>query len=193
MRFLHLFALVFLAASCVQPQPEETEMEVATFELDDWNREEIALPPQFAPNLPAGKEVLLFAPGMFDADSEDFWSYVFLMQIQENSMSNQRMVEIFELYFDGLIASVAEGRDEEVGKDPAQVYMQVLGHGVYEMQIDLIDAFVTMEPLSLHLSVEVLPDESGTSLLRVMVSPMPKEHKVWSQLDHALRSLSFVD
>jgi len=192
MRFcLYLFALVFVVSACVAPRSEA--LDDATAPLVDWYREEIALPPQFAPSLPAGEEVLLFAPGMFDADAEDYWSYVFLLKVNEDSMSRERIVEIFELYYDGLLASVAEGRNEDVGKDPAKVRMQDFGHGVYEMQIDLIDTFVTMKPLALNLTVEVLPAESDASLLRVMASPMPKEHKVWSQLDHALRSLSFVD
>lgn len=179
----------FLLASCVAPQLDQKEAEALS--LEGWYREEIALPPQFAPDLPAGEEILLFAPGMFDADAEDFWSYVFLMQVREESMSEERILEVFELYYDGLILAVAEDRKEDVGDDPAQVQMKSLGQGVFEMEIDLVDAFVTMEPLHLNLIVEVAPMDLGGTLLRVRATPMEKEHKVWLQLNHALRSLKF--
>ena len=159
--------------------------------LDDWYREEIALPPQFAPEMSTGEEILLFAPGMFDTAADDFWSYVFLMKIEETEMSDSRILELFEGYYDGLLTTVAEGRGENIGDDPATVVMQSLGDGKYVMEIDLVEAFVTMKALHLHLLVEVQSLSPGQTLLRVQASPKAREHKVWSQLDHALRSLSF--
>ncbi|MDA0666376.1 MAG: hypothetical protein O3A95_07105 [Planctomycetota bacterium] len=189
MRLPIYLAAIFLMSACAAPPTLESE--VTSKGLEDWYREEITMPPQFAPRMPAGEEILLFAPGMFDAEAEDFWSYVFLMQVEESSMSEQRILEIFELYYDGLIIAVAEDRNEDVGDDPATVQMQVLGHGVYEMQIDLIDSFVTMEELHLNLIVEALPLDSGGTVLRVRASPKAKEHQVWLHLNQALRSLQF--
>jgi len=53
---------------------------------DGWRAETIPFPLDFAPELNyEGLEELRFAPGMFDADSEDFWTYAFIWWIPEET------------------------------------------------------------------------------------------------------------
>ena len=94
-----------------------------------WRDEIIDLPPDFAPGLPSGSELLFFAPGMFEEGAEDYWSYVFLMAIDEPVPDAERLCEILELYYNGLIAAVAEGAELDVGDDPATVEVKETGRG----------------------------------------------------------------
>src|SRR5204863_171753 len=50
-----------------------------------WGKETIELPPQFAPDMKwKGVEELRFAPGMFKAGADDFFSYALLFWLPED-------------------------------------------------------------------------------------------------------------
>lgn len=159
--------------------------------LDDWGREEIALPPEFAPGMPAGNELLLFAPGMFTDGAEDYWSYVFLMRVELGGLDVDGVTELFEQYYDGLIGAVGGSRGLDLPDDPATARFERREDGVFVGEVDLIDAFVTGEPLTVH--VDVRPDTIGAdaSVLRVLASPQPRDHVVWARLRHAVGTLDF--
>lgn len=193
--------LVPILAGCGSVPMTETETETETendvqagvpaepISLQGWAPERIALPPEFAPALPAGSEVLLFAPGMFTAGTEDFWSYVFLMEVEETGIGAQRLTEILELYYDGLIQSVAASRGSSLGDDAATVRLHAVGGDQYEARIEMIDAFVTMEPLDLHVKIRASAADGGRTRLDVKASPQPYEHEIWRRLTAALASL----
>lgn len=190
----HLCLLALFAAcgsiedqQAPQPRPEEPTQAI---DLSQWRPERIALPPEFAPNMPEGEELLLFAPGMFDAQAEDFWSYVFLMQIEWADVDSTRLTTLFEAYFDGLLLAVAKGRGEDIGSNPAHVDVLPLDAQHYSIEVLLVDAFVTLETIKLHILVEAEAEATGGILLWVKASPQPKEHGIWHAMESALRSLS---
>lgn len=179
-----LLGPVVLACSitgCSTPAVEELPVD-----LGAWRTEPITLPPDFAPTLPAGEELLIFAPGMFEEGAEDFWSYGFLIRFEETDLDLARMEELFELYYDGLIGTVGA---ERVSADPARVQMRRVRRGRYAATINTVDAFVTFEPLVLRLEIEVLDEDAASTLLRVTASPQPKGHGIWRALDIAVGSL----
>ncbi len=181
--------LGLVAGSCAARSPEEVEQAppVAEVSLEGWSSERIPLPPGFAPGLPSGDEVLLFAPGMFDAEAEDFWSYAFLMRLEETGLDAERLTDLFEQYYDGLLASVAQGRDVTL-EDAAQVELFSVGADHYEAHVTLVDAFVTMEPVWLDARIRVR--ETGeSSLVSVLISPQHEAHGIWEQLEAAVSSL----
>lgn len=159
--------------------------------LDDWGREEIPLPPEFAPGMPAGNELLLFAPGMFTEGAEDYWSYVFLMRVEVGGLDVEGVTELFEQYYDGLIAAVGGSRGLDLPDDPATARFERREDGVFVGEVDLVDAFVTGEPITVH--VDVRPDsiDADASVLRVLASPQPRDHVVWARLRHAVGTLAF--
>lgn len=157
--------------------------------LSDWGTERIVMPPAFAPELPAGVEVLLFAPGMFDPGAEDYWSYVFRMRIGEPDLSVGRLHEILELYYDGLMASVAADRGLDVGEDPASVILLSQPPDEYFASIETVDAFVTGEELVLNAVLRLVPEVGGTQI-EFMASPQPRAHEIWDDLEDALASLT---
>ena len=164
-------------------------------DVEDWGSEEIQLPPEFAPDLPSGEEHLLFAPGMFEAGSEELWSHVFVMRLDEVPPGRERLEEILELYYDGLIATVGESRGIDVGDDPASVRVEEIEPNEleeevrnFEAKIELIDAFVTGQPVSLQMRILTAPAESG-SFGAFLASPQPLEHPVWIRLFRAFTTL----
>lgn len=163
----------------------------AELEAVGWRPETIDLPPDFAPALPIGEELLLFAPGMFEAEAEDFWSYVFLMEINETNVDEASLTEMFELYYDGLIGMVGNSRGLSLPADPAQVNVAAdrTRDGRFLGTIDTHDAFVTGEPLSLRLVIDVAPPRDGMTSMWIQASPHPEGHPIWSTLKSALGAL----
>ncbi len=167
----------------VRQQPLVPELPPVS--LQDWRSERIALPPEFAPQLPSGDEILLFAPGMFVAEAPDYWSYAFLMRIDQDVPDATELTTLFERYFDGLLGAVG---GEEIGSDPAQVSLRQIGPGRYEGEVRLIDAFVTQQPVDLRLLVRS-STENGATSLRVQASPQPREHAIWQSLAYVAHTL----
>jgi hypothetical protein len=82
-----LAALLFTMASSVPAQDAAKE---PTFVFDTgvppWKGERLELPPGFAPDLGwTGVEHIRFAPGMFDPEASDFFSYAiaFLLSAED--------------------------------------------------------------------------------------------------------------
>jgi hypothetical protein len=189
---LRLWPLL-LATACAAPSEatsdSEPEAEQVTFSVEGWTPEIIALPPQFAPELPTGVESLLFAPGFRNSDAEDFWSYVFVLWIDEPAPDAARLDEMLELYYDGLISAVAGAKGEDVGSDPAQVDVTRVASGHFEVRMRLIDAFFTFEPIDLRARVDTVAETSERTILRIQASPQPETHAIWRSLEAAVASI----
>ncbi len=185
-----LLACALLCASCGSTtQPAEQGSEQAPDsappapEFDgaalaaEWRPETIALPQDWAPDLPKGTEVLRFAPGMFQEGAEDYWTYAFRVDLAEELDGEAGIANFLELYYDGLLGMVGTGRGYDMGDDPAQVHVGQPKNGVYPIRIELIDGFVTGKPLTLHM------DWRGAGkTLRIIASPQPRDHQLWGQL-----------
>lgn len=184
-----LLSLALVAsAACGATHPEPSPEPIA---LEAWRAERIELPPAFAPGLPTGEELLLFAPGMFDADSPEYWSYVFVVRVDEPVFEGARLGAFLEDYYDGLVSAVAADAGERgahVPDDPARVQLTRGDEGRYRAVIDLIDAFVTMEPVTLHLRIDTEQREDG-AWMWVRASPQAPGHDIWRSLDAAAESL----
>ncbi|MFK7959255.1 MAG: formylglycine-generating enzyme family protein [Phycisphaerales bacterium] len=103
--------MVSTATAQTPPPPVES--------LAEWPSEVIAFPPGFAPELPSGIESLRFAPGWRDPDGEHFWSYALSIWIDEPTPDAARIDALLELYYDGLIAAVGEGKRPAKDDDAA--------------------------------------------------------------------------
>lgn len=174
-------ALLLTAAGCTTPPAE------APYPYEDaaWRRERIALPPDFAPSLPSGEELLLFAPGMFEAGGEDFWSYVFWMRIDEPQPDVARLTEMFEAYYDGLVMAVA-GDLDLLPKEAATVRIERVDDTSFRMHVDLVEPFRTKEPLTVHARITVADTSTDTTTLHVEASPQEPGHWIWQHLAEAM-------
>ncbi|MFO0830500.1 MAG: hypothetical protein U0637_01530 [Phycisphaerales bacterium] len=153
--------------------------------LEGWQSETFALPPGFAPGLPSGTESLRFPPGWRDPGSDNFWSYAFVMRINEAAPDAGRLREVLEQYYTGLMAAFAEGKE----LPPARVQVTRTAPHRFEAHMHLTDAFATFKPIDPHILIEVTPQTGNQSLLRIRVSPQPADHQVWRSLDAAIASI----
>lgn len=156
--------------------------------IREWRTESIALPPAFAPQLPLGDEVLLFAPGWSTPGAEDHWSYVFQISVEELGM---QLGEFLELYYDGLCELVARGKGLELPANPSTTTLVELSPGVYRGKIELFDVFGDGSPLSLNIDVQVLRSCWETHIVG-QVSPQERSHAIWRKLDAAIFEFSGV-
>ena len=152
-------------------------------QLADWPQELIELPPWFAPNMPPGLERLTFAPGMFDLESPQFWSYAFVFELDVAAPDAAQLEDWLEQYYDGLLVAVADERD--IGSDPATVKVRRAGPRDFEATLQVIDSFTTFDVLTLQMQIQVARAVPNHSLLVVRVSPQPADHPVWDQLKSA--------
>ncbi len=155
--------------------------------LEGWPSETFALPPRFAPKFPSGKEMLRFAPGWRDRNAEDFWSYAFVMWIDESTPNAARIDELLEDYYNGLMSAVAAGKD--IISDPVRVEVVRTAPNHFEAKIHLTDAFTTLKPIDLRVMIETAAESDNRAILRVRVSPQPKEHEIWRSLQAAIASI----
>lgn len=184
--------VVALLSACVSREAAP-EAEVAHRHddalIEGWQAETFALPPGFAPELPSGRESLRFAPGWRTPDAEDFWSYAFVMWIDEPVPDGTRIDDLLEKYYNGLLASFAAGSGKDISGTPARVDVVRRSPPRYEARMRVIDAFATFEPIELRVLVDSVAESGGRSSLRIRVSPQAKEHAIWGALDAAIASI----
>jgi len=188
----HLW-LLLVAAACATRSQESDETaavhEPEPVSVEGWASETIPLPPGFAPGLPTGTEVLRFSPGFRDPVAGDFWSYAFVMWIDEAAPDVTRLDEMLEEYYDGLISAVAAGSEEDVGSDPAQVEVTRVAANMFEAKMQLIDAFTTFEPVDLILRIEAIAESDRRTVLQIQASPQPTNHEIWRSLKAAIADI----
>lgn len=193
-----LVASLFSLAACGAPTESAPPVgtsppnpgPVAPFSAESWRVEDIELPPVFAPGLPPGREKVRFAPGMFDVDAPDYWSYTFVLRVEEQGYEAARLTDFFEQYYDGLLLGIADTRKLDVPPDPATVRMESSGRRRFAGTVDLVDAFTDGRQIRVNLRVHVVEEDDGTTTMRVRASPQPDGHAVWDPLMMAMRTLN---
>lgn len=174
--------------------------EVLVFHTE-WKGERIALPPAFAPAMKLrGIEEIRFAPGMFQAQSDSFFSYAFVFSVSKDQELSEAVIQREILvYYRGLAESVSKRKDRtvEAGKftfnlertkqpttSPAQLpaATQVTQ---YAGELDWVEPFVTGKPQVLHFELQswTLP---GTARNYLFVCTSPKARSetetIWKEL-----------
>ncbi|SHI24943.1 hypothetical protein [Ferrimonas marina] len=147
-----------------------------------WRGERILLPPEFAPQMAQrGIEELRFAPGMYEPEAEDFFSYLFVFQFERREPLTADELEAMLLaYYLGLCQTVAE---DNAFACPAESVTLTLDPvlGGYLARLDWVEPFVTGQPQRLYLELTPVSGDSG-ALLYGAVSPQPLDHALWSTL-----------
>lgn len=157
--------------------------------LKDWLSETIFFPPGFAPDLPSGKEELRFPPGWRTPDSEEFWSYAIVMQIDEATPNAERLAEILDLYYDGLMNVFGVNKDNEEPIDPAQVSVTKIAPNHYEATMHIIDGFATFKPINIRIKLVIESAAAERTNIHVRISPQPDEHPIWTALQAGIEDI----
>ena len=155
----------------------------------DWRYERIDFPLSFAPELNYdGFEELSFAPGMFDAESDTYFTYIFVMKITNDVSFDAKLLKsLLETYFRGLCRTVAEGTDFDidVSKISATVHedhYETKSSRHFTVTLDSYDPFVTGKPLKLRLEMLVVEIKRNDHRIFAAVSPKSVATPVWKVL-----------
>lgn len=136
----------------------------------EWKGERITLPPAFAPAMKLrGIEEIRFAPGMFQAQSDSFFSYAFVFSVTKDQELTPEVIQREILtYYRGLAESVLKGRGQTVdaGKftfalarskqavgTPEQLPASTLVTQ-YAGELDWVEPFATRKPQALHFEIQ---------------------------------------
>ncbi len=168
-----------------------------TFETPEgWKGETITLPPGFAKNMSVkGVEEIRFAPGMFKANAEDFFSYALVFWLPDRKPLDEKTMHAELLkYYRGLAAVVAEGRNRKV--DPKQFKLKLTkdkkNAGQFTATLDWVEPFVTGKPQTLRMELKTgkVPNMDA-AYLSMAVSPQSADHDIWPTLRKVLASAQF--
>lgn len=193
-----LFALCFLAiAWSVTPEAVAQKPRMA-FDTGStmWRGERIELPPGFAPDMQwKGTEDIRFAPGMFQADADDFFTYVLVFLLEKDSdVSLQAIQREILTYYRGLSKAVSKGKvsaadagkftvemnqESEVTLNPPGIQKE--GVTGYSGKLDWIEPFASQKPQTLHFEAQLWKHGEQPALF-LCVSPQKREAKIWESL-----------
>ena len=166
-----------------------------------WGGEIIKLPPGFAPDMKLkGFEHIRFAPGMMKPQSESFFSYAFVFELQPNPALTDAVVQDeFLKYYRGLCNAVLNGKLPDV--DPSEFTLELQrvksdakrpsdakaadASTRYTGTLEWIEPFATKKPQRLNLEVRTWAS-SDHNYIFACVSPQTRDRAIWKQL-HAIR------
>jgi hypothetical protein len=177
-----------------EPQPEKLAAP------ENWGGETIKLPPGFAPDMKLkGIEHIRFAPGMMKPNSDSFFSYAFVFEIQSKPELTETVVKNeFLTYYRGLCKAVL---GESPSVDPAKFSLKLQrvksdakpatkiepadDSARYTGILNWVEPFATKKPQKLNLEIQTWARKDRNTIF-VCVSPQARDAAIWKQL-HKIR------
>ena len=155
---------------------------------ETWHKEYFDFPLRFAPKITIkGYEEAVFMPGWSNEESDEFWTYAFSWELDQNIVLTTKEVDAYlKLYFDGLMESVK--KDNSITLPPTQVLLSPIGPHAkikgYIGRVDLYDAFHTMKILKLDFKMVQEYCLIKDKVIAVFkFSPKKRNHKIWERLE----------
>jgi hypothetical protein len=168
---------------------------------EGWSGETIELPPRFAPDMKLkGSEHIRFAPGMMKPDSDTFFSYAFVFDLEPKpALTEAVLKDEFLKYYRGLCKAVLNGQLPDVDPSAFKLQLQpaksdaeppsgekaVAAPSKYTGVMDWAEPFATKKPQKLNLELQTWARD-GRNYAFVCVSPQARDAAIWKQL-HAIR------
>ncbi len=172
---------------------QDDAIKITFEERPGWRGETIKLPPGFARDMTVkGIEEIRFAPGMFKADQEDFFSYALVFYFPNEKPLDQKRIQSELLkYYRGLAAAVGKRRDPPIETKGFKLDIKPVRKepGKYEATLHWIEPFTTGKPQALHFELKAGRASLGGSYLATAASPQVKKHKIWPTLRKMLASV----
>ncbi|NBR87508.1 MAG: hypothetical protein EBS84_18150 [Proteobacteria bacterium] len=166
-----------------------------------WKGERITLPPGFAPAMKLkGIEEIRFAPGMFQPQSDSFFSYAIVFSVaKDQALSPEVIQREILVYYQGLAESVSksQGRTVDAGKFTFKLDRAKQATGApaqlppttpvtqYAGELDWVEPFATGKPQVLHFEIQAWSDSAAArNYLFVCTSPTARTETtgIWSEL-----------
>ena len=183
---------------CLLGQAAHAQKKIEIEVPKQWRGETIELPPEFAKDMKwTGMEQLQFAPGMMSADAKDFFSYVFVLEIDEKHQLDEKSIRREMLaYYRGLCQAVW-GRDAEsvevdkfefkiepVKLDPKALKPKApIATKRFIATLKWIEPFQTRKSQTLNIELDVWQNQkTKKKMLFVCVSPSKSNADIWKDL-----------
>ena len=173
------------------------------FETGDppWRGERIPLPPDFAPDLGwKGVEQIRFAPGMFQPETPDFFSYILVFLLEPEAAITEEAVEKeFLVYYQGLAKAVMGSKGATVDVSTFSIELDAVEDltptpesaeksAGYRGILKWTEPFATMKPQTLYFEVTTWTYE-GKPVVLSCVSPVePDAEDPWKALREIRRT-----
>lgn len=191
------FGLVLVLSFSVKGQEANSEFLKSP---SNWEFERFALPPSFATNFPyKGVEELRFAPGMFNTDSVNYFSYAFVAQLENTSSVTQEQVKNYLLsYFKGLCAATAKDRKLSIDTSKISVSIQPnkdnsKNEMIYNVVLNVFGVFADGAPVELNAEIKLLHDVKALKTYLVFIaSPQQKTAAIWKELYSIQKNVSIL-
>ncbi|HWI90431.1 MAG TPA: hypothetical protein VNT20_04110 [Flavisolibacter sp.] len=155
-----------------------------------WAFERFSLPPSFAPAITyKGFEELRFAPGMFQKEAHDYFTYAFVAQIDTAITIPQEGVSDYLLnYYKGLCAVTA--KDRKLVIDTSQVRVTIIRQrpstavqNNYSASVHLFGVFADGAPVILNMEITAIKNAArNKTYLFFIASPLAKNDVSWKEL-----------
>ena len=184
-----LTLLIAIVCLSVAAQAQEHKPQLLK-EPANWEFERFALPPAFAPGITyKGAEELRFAPGMFNKDSANYFTYAFVTQLDNVTAISQTDIQDYLLnYYKGLCSITA--MDRKLVIDTTQITAVVekkkdipANETIYKASMNIFGVFADGAAVKLNLEVKVLMAAAAKrTYLVVIASPREKTAAVWKTL-----------
>ena len=179
-----LFVFCFLLVVHAQPKPTMLTGPV------DWQFEQFALPPVFAPGVKyKGIEELRFSPDMFKKDAPNYFTYAFAARLDNTKTVTQSDIQDYLLtYFKGLCGKTAA--DRKLGPVDTTAISAVIekktttgDQPIYNITLHVFGVFADGAPVTLNMEAKVWQDVPADKVyLLFIVSPQPKTAAIWEEL-----------
>lgn len=186
----NLFAIFILIVSYSFAASAQDHTPQLLKEPAGWEFERFALPPAFAPGITyRGAEELRFAPGMFNKDSAAYFTYAFVVQLDDvTGISQTDVLNYLMNYYKGLCSVTAKDRNLVI--DTSQITAAVekkkgtaANETIYNASINIFGVFADGAPVKLNLEVKVLADSTARKTYLVFIaSPREKSADIWKTL-----------
>ncbi|TDQ16247.1 hypothetical protein DFQ04_2359 [Algoriphagus boseongensis] len=154
-----------------------------------WSKELFQFPISFAPEIKfQGKEVALFPKGWGNSESQVFWSYAFVWEIDaEDQLIKSTLEDNLELYFDGLLSiETWQKNDPTVLKTNAffEEKNRTKNTSAYLGKIKIFESRYTKKPLTLNVTIEqYFCEQPKKAIILFKFSPKEFDHKTWEKLN----------
>lgn len=181
MKLILPFLVSFWFSLCFAQQQESQNL----LKVDSlWTKEVFEFPIHFAPELNyKGIEEAYFPKGWSKQNSLEYWSYVFVWQIEGKiPVSEQRLEHDLQVYFDGLMQVVNKDKDFEVPKSTSVVVKNT--EATFKGKIRLYNAFHTKNMMVLNTLVTVFYTQNQEkTFLLFKFSPNDFDTDIWKILN----------
>ena len=181
-----VFVLTLLITPVLCNAQEEEPKNYLLQSPDTWRKELIPFPLGFAPDLDyQGVEDIRFSKGWGDKESEEFWSYKFVWCLDKDpELTEDKLQNDFETYFDGLMGAVGGGKNiEKELITPTTALFLSKGDGAYKGRVQVFDAFFLEANVVLNFNVTSFYCEQKKKYVAYFeVSPQSGDHRIWKEM-----------